>query len=49
MLRLIVGSYAPRRFDQEDLDLLAALGRQVGLPVRLAQLYELEREKAAER
>jgi signal transduction histidine kinase len=45
---LIVGSYAPRRFDQEDLDLLAALGRQVGLPVRLAQLYELEREKAAE-
>ncbi len=45
---LIVGSYEARPFRAADLSLLTAIGRQVGLPVRLARLYDLEREKAAE-
>ncbi|HUS14345.1 MAG TPA: ATP-binding protein [Chloroflexia bacterium] len=44
---LIVGSYSPRRFTPADVSLLTAIGRQIGLSVRLAQLYDLEREKAA--
>jgi len=45
---VIVGSYEARAFRPADLSLLTAIGRQVGLSVRLARLYDLEREKAAE-
>ena len=44
---LIVGSYSPRHWTPDDVSLLGAIGRQIALSVRLAQLYDLEREKAA--
>jgi signal transduction histidine kinase len=44
---LIVGSYSPRHWTGDDVSLLGAIGRQIALSVRLAQLYDLEREKAA--
>ncbi|MDQ2809896.1 MAG: GAF domain-containing sensor histidine kinase [Chloroflexota bacterium] len=45
---VIVGSYEARQFRPADLSLLTAIGRQVGLSVRLARLYDLERDKATE-
>ncbi len=44
---LIVGSYSPRCFTPDEIGLLAAIGHQTGLSVRLARLYDLERDKAA--
>src|SRR5579859_1276233 len=43
---LIVGSYSPRHFTPAEVSLLTAIGQQIGLSVRLAQLYDLERDKA---
>jgi signal transduction histidine kinase len=43
---VIVASYSPRVFSPGDLGLLTALSGQIGLSVRLARLYDLERDKA---
>ncbi|MGI8587095.1 MAG: ATP-binding protein [Chloroflexia bacterium] len=43
---LLVGSYSPRIFRPADISLLTAIGRQIGLSVRLAHLYDSERDKA---
>jgi signal transduction histidine kinase len=45
---LFVASTRPRRFTPAEVSLLSAIGQQIVLPVRLARLYDLEREKAAQ-
>ncbi len=44
---LFVASEQPRRFTTAEVSLLTAIAGQTVLPVRLARLYDLEREKAA--
>jgi signal transduction histidine kinase len=45
---LFVASAAPRTFTPAEVSLLSAIAGQTVLPVRLARLYDLEREKAAQ-
>lgn len=40
-----LGSTTPRIFSNEELDLLAGIGRQVGVAVENARLHEAERER----
>lgn len=44
---LFVGRYHTTRFTETETTLLTAIGSQVAVAVRLARLYEMEREKAA--
>jgi signal transduction histidine kinase len=45
---LFVASAGPRSFTPAEVGLLSAIAGQAVLPVRLARLYDLEREKAAQ-
>lgn len=45
---LFVAGATPRRFTPAEVSLLTAIAGQTVLPVRLARLYDLEREKAAQ-
>ena len=45
---LFVASAGPRSFTPAEVSLLSAIAGQAVLPVRLARLYDLEREKAAQ-
>jgi signal transduction histidine kinase len=45
---LFVASAGPRAFTPAEVSLLSAIAGQAVLPVRLARLYDLEREKAAQ-
>lgn len=44
---LFVGRHAPPAFSDTELDLLTAIAQQMALAVRLARLYENERQRAA--
>src|SRR5207247_2536225 len=44
---LFVGRYAPRPFGETEVSLLTAIGQQMAVAVRLARLYDMERERAA--
>ncbi len=43
---LFVGKYDSRPFSQAEITLLTAIGSQMAVAVRLARLYEMERDKA---
>ena len=43
---LFMARYAPQPFTRPDVDLLSAISQQVAVAVRMARLYEMEREKA---
>jgi len=43
---LFVGRYAHQQFSEAEVNLLTALGQQMSVAIRLARLYDLEREKA---
>lgn len=42
---IVFGSRRPRRFSSVDLQLLVAIGRQVGIAVENARLFEMERAR----
>ena len=44
---LFVGRYAMQPFTETEVDLLTAIGQQMAVAVRLARLYEIERERAS--
>jgi signal transduction histidine kinase len=44
---LFVGRYTRVPFGEAEVNLLGAIGQQMAVAVRLARLYEMEREKAA--
>jgi GAF domain/His Kinase A (phospho-acceptor) domain len=44
---LFVGRYAPRPFGETEVSLLTAIGQQMAVAVRLARLYDMERERAS--
>ena len=44
---LFMARYAPRAFTGPDIELLSAISQQVAVAVRMARLYEMEREGSA--
>src|SRR5204863_4331928 len=43
---LFVGRYAAQPFGEAEVNLLTAIGQQMAVAVRLARLYDMERERA---
>lgn len=44
---LFVGRFGQRSFGEAEVNLLTAIGQQMAVAVRLARLYEMERERAS--